>query len=335
MMEYITLSNSDLKVSPICVGCWQFNGDQQSADKTWDAQPEQVSKDIVDKAIQLGVNFFDTAEGYLNSEAVLGRILQGKRRDVVVATKFGVRVPKYTATDIEQSITNSLAKLQTDYIDLYQVHWPVFLSDYKECFDELNRQQAKGRIRHYAVCNFGPQNLKDALEVGAKPISNQLSYSLLWRPIEYEVMPLCKENNIGILAYSPLQQGLLSGKYTQLEDVPEGRRRTRLFNAESTSLSKHGEAGAEKQMFDAISAVAAVCDKSNLEMPAAALSWCLEQQPVQAVIVGARNPQQIEKNAKIVKIQQDVLKELSEATQELKEIFGNNPDMWAKDSRIE
>ena len=94
-------------------------------------------------------------------------------------------------------------------------------------------------------------------------ISFQVSYSLLWRAIEYEVLPKCKENNIGILAYSPLQQGLLSGKYRKLEDVPEGRRRTRLFNASSTSLSVHGSDGAEKQLFQ-VYAEEELCDNTQM-----------------------------------------------------------------------
>jgi len=303
-MQYLELPNTDIKVSPVCLGTWQFNSDFQTKDKTWAPMPEDVSRDIVNRALEVGINFFDTAEAYPNSEEVLGRILAGRRKDVVIASKFGGRVPKFTAVDIEQSLTTTLQRLQTDYVDLYQVHWPSMCADFKEVFDELNRQQAKGRIRSYGVSNFGPNNLEEAISVGAKIVTNQVSYSLLWRPIEYEVLPTCRSHGVGILAYSPLQQGLLSGKYRKLEDVPEGRRRTRLFNSASTTLSVHGTEGAEKQLFQAIGNISDICGANELNMAETALSWLLHQEGVTGVIVGASSPDQVTRNAKRVTLQQ-------------------------------
>jgi len=335
-MEHVTLPNSDLKVSNVCIGTWQFNASEMTRDKTWQGQSIEESKAIVDKAIELGVNFFDTAEGYRNSEETLGKILEGRRKDVVIASKFGTRVKDFSGTDVEVSLLQSLEKLKTDYIDLYQIHWPSMLEQNKtkEIIDELKRLQAKGLIKSYGVCNYGKENMEELVDAGAKFSTNQLSYSLLWRPIEDEILPMCEKLDVGVLAYSPLQQGLLSGNYLKLEDVPEGRRRTRLFNSTSTELSKHRSDGAEPQMFEAIAKLKAMCEKKNLNMPAASLSWVLQRSPVKCVIVGASSPEQVVKNVQLAKLDQAIVQEMNDITDTLKCGFGNNADLWAPEARM-
>ncbi|XP_078671553.1 putative oxidoreductase YccK [Branchiostoma floridae x Branchiostoma belcheri] len=332
-MERRQLANTDLHVSPVCLGAWQFN--EGKADETWPAQDEQVSKDIVNKAFELGVNFFDTAEAYGRhaSERVLGRALEGRRRDAIVATKFGAIHKRYTAVEVESSLQASLQALQTDYVDLYQVHWAMFMSDASEVVGELKRQQAKGRIRHYGVCNFGAKQLAEFCEAGGECATNQVAYNLLWRAVEYEVVPACAERSVSVLSYSPLQQGLLSGRFHAPQDVPEGRRRTRHFSSQSTYLSKHCQGGEEAATFQAISSLRDACAKEGVPMSSAALSWLLGRQGVASVIVGCRTPQQLEDNCKLAKLSQEFDKKLTEATEDLKERFGPDPDMWAKVSR--
>ncbi|XP_033120708.1 uncharacterized oxidoreductase YqkF-like [Anneissia japonica] len=334
-MQRSLLGNSDLSVSPICLGCWQFNGGK--ADETWPAQPIEVSQSIVNKAIELGVNFFDTAEAYgmHRSEEVLGQCLGNRRSDVIIASKFGARIKTpYKATDIEESLRLSLEALRTDYVDLYQVHWPVMINDAKETVAELKRLQAKGQIKHYGVCNFGVENMKEFINAEGAGITNQLPYNLLWHPVEFEILPECVKNNMSVLAYSPLQQGLLTGKFYKPEDVPEGRRRTRHFNKDSTSMSRHGQEGAEDQTFKAIQSIREACGKEGVPMATASLSWLLKQQNVASVIVGCSKPEQLEQNCKIAQLSQELKKQLAEATDDLKSTFGNNPDMWAPSSRI-
>eukprot|EP00914_Ancora_sagittata_P022841 GHVO01045298.1.p1 GENE.GHVO01045298.1~~GHVO01045298.1.p1 ORF type:complete len:336 (+),score=29.19 GHVO01045298.1:81-1088(+) len=334
-MELVTLPNSDLKVSRLCLGCWQFNDNQQSADKTWQAQTFQESRAIVDKALECGINFLDTAEGYLNSEKTVGRILEGRRKNVVLATKVGVRVNQYKPEDIETSLMKSLENLKTDYIDLYQIHWPSYMTEnFIANLNELKRQKSLGRIRHFAVCNFGPQNISDSVNADFIPVTNQLPYNLLWRSIEYDIIPKCAENNIGVMAYSPLQQGMLTGKYLKLEDVPEGRRRTRLFNCKSTSLSKHGCDGAEDLMFKSLRSLKSVSDEMGMSMSNMSLAWLLQQPQVKCCIVGASSPAQIENNCKALSISQDIADRLSCVTDELKSHFGQNADPWAPVSRM-
>ncbi|XP_077979190.1 putative oxidoreductase YccK [Glandiceps talaboti] len=336
-MEKITLPGTELNVSRVCIGCWQFNGGQ--CDLTWPAQSEQTSRAIVDKALELGVNFFDTAEGYGDhmSEKVLGKCLGNRRKDVVIGTKFGKyrdgKQVEYTAEDIDKALTASLQALQTDYIDLYQAHWMVNCKNVKETVTELKRQQAKGRIRAYGVCNFGPKDITDVYDNEGSICTNQVPYNLLWRAIEYEIIPECLKRNIGVLAYSPLQQGLLCGQFTKPEDVPEGRRRTRHFSKDSTKHSRHGQKGAEAETFKTIDSIRDICKDASVSMPAASLSWLLAQQGISAVIVGARSPEQVEDNCKIVQLSTDTVMKLDECTEDLKDVFGSNPDMWSPVSR--
>nr|CAB3257997.1 voltage-gated potassium channel subunit beta-2-like [Phallusia mammillata] len=338
-MERVKLSNSDLEVSRVCLGCWQFNDGK--ADNTWHAQDVKVSCAIVDKSLEMGVNFFDTAEAYSDhgSESVLGRALEGRRRDAIVATKFGGRKNTgdklYRAEDIDQSLTESLQALKTDYVDLYQVHQSVIMKDPAETVKELKRQQALGRIRYYGVSNFGPLSMKDFNEAGGVPVTNQLPYNLLWRSIEYDIIKSCDRYNIDVIAYSPLQQGLLTGKYPNPESVPEGRRRTRHFKGDSTPLSRHGRAGAEVETFQTISDIRDICEKAKIpNMGSAAIAWLLGQPRVSSVIVGASGPEQMVENCKLLQLDRETLGQLSSTSDGLKEKLGDNPDMWAKESRV-
>jgi len=335
-MQRSKLGSSDLVVSNVCLGCWQFNGGAKC--NTWPGQEENTSIDIVNKCLDLGVNFFDTAEAYSNhkSEQVLGKALQGRRRDVVIASKFGALKENnaaYDAVDIEKSLTESLRSLQTDYIDLYQVHQTTYMKDVKETVNELKRQQALGKIRYYAVSNFGPETLKQFNENGGTATTNQLPYNLLWRAIEYNIVNECDKYNTEILAYSPLQQGLLTGKFTSPNAVPEGRRRTKHFSSTSTTMSRHGQSGAESETFQTIEAIRRICGAEHT-MASTALSWLVAQKRVASVIVGASNPQQMEENCKLYQLSEEKLQALNAATDNLKGIFGDDPDMWAKESRI-
>lgn len=331
------LGDSDLSVTPICVGCWQFNDGEMSGDRTWNGQPYAMSKSIVDTALELGINFFDTAEAYLNSEGVVGRLFEGRRQGVVLASKFGYGANKktgYTALDIEQALTASLERLRTDYLDLYQVHWPTVIDEnLEEVVKELERQKSLGRIRYYGVSNFGKTDLEKFIAAGGKPITNQVLYNLLARGCEYEMLPYSVEKGISILAYSPLQQGLLSGKYLKSEDVPEGRRRNRLFSSSSTSLSRHGEEGCETELFTAIGELKTICDERNISMPSVSLSWLLKQKGLSSVIVGAASPEQITANTKFTDISAEMDSTLKDITEPIKVALGTNCDLWAEKSR--
>ncbi len=186
------------------------------------------------------------------------------------------------------------------------------------------------------VCNCGVGDLTDLLVVG-RPQANQLPYSLLWRAIEYQVQPLCVEQNIGILCYMPLMQGLLVGKFSNADEVPAGRARTRHFSKDRPG-TRHGEPGAEQETFATIAAIRHISEHVGLPMSDMSLAWVLQRQAVTSVLAGARNPQQLLQNIQAVNIElePDVMAELDRATQPLKEKLGTNPDMYqaANDSRF-
>jgi myo-inositol catabolism protein IolS len=327
-MEYRRLGQSELRVSAVAMGCWAIVGDS-----TWGPQDEDEAAATIHAALELGVNFFDTAEAYGKgySEALLGRALAGRRAQAIIASK--VSQSNLTAGDVRAACERSLKNLNTDYIDLYQIHWPSRSVPFDETIEALQQLRQQGKLRAIGVSNFGPADMDAMLEIGHFE-SNQLPYNLLWRAIEYEIQPRCVRHQVGILPYSPLQQGLLTGKFATAADVPDGRARTRHFSTERDQ-ARHGEPGAEAETFAAIDAIRQLADELDQPMARVALAWLLHQPAVTSVIAGARSPQQMMDNASAagLGLSPDMLRRLDEATTPLKTRLGKDPDMWASESR--
>ena len=328
-MRTCKLGKTDLSVSLIAMGCWALAGDA-----TWGPQEEAESVATVHAALDAGVDFFDTAEGYGggDSEAVLGQALLGRRHQAVIATK--VSRANLSAGEVQQACENSLRRLQTDYIDLYQIHWPSRTVPLAETMEALARLREQGKVRAIGVCNFGVQDLSEVLELG-RAETNQLPYSLLWRAIEYEIQARCVDEDLGILCYSPLAQGLLTGKYASPNEVPEERARIRLFSTDRPQ-ARHGEPGCEEEMFVALERIQAICDEIGQPMASVALAWLLHQPGVTSVIAGARRPDQIRQTAQAVDLalSPEIAGQLAKATEEVKRLIGPNPDMWQSTSRF-
>jgi aryl-alcohol dehydrogenase-like predicted oxidoreductase len=329
-MHYLKLGQTELTVSRIAMGCWAFAGGSN-----WGQQEVSQSIATVHTALDLGINFFDTAEGYQgddSSEAVLGQALVGKRAQAIIATK--VSGANLAGPDLTQACERSLRQLKTDYIDLYQLHWPNRQVPLAETVETLERLRQQGKIRLFGVSNFGVQDLADFLTL-ARCETNQLPYSLLWRAIEYRIRQSCQEAGVSILCYSPLMQGLLSGKFASADDFPQGRARTRHFSSRRLD-ARHGEAGCEAEVFTALEAIRAICAKIEQPMPQVALAWLLHQPGVTSVIAGARTPEHVKQTAQAVNLQlsSEIIGELNEATVEVKEKLGQNPDMWQSVSRF-
>jgi myo-inositol catabolism protein IolS len=301
----------------------------------WAGQEEKENIKTVHAAIDLGINLFDTAEGYGagKSEEVLGKALKGKREDVYIATKASG--PTFEAAELTLACENSLKRLQTDYIDIYQLHWPrPEMVAGEELFEGVNRLIESGKIRHFSVCNFGVSDLDRILQAGAVA-TNQLNYSLLWRGVEQEIVPMCKENNIGVFTYSSLVHGLLSGKYTSLDEFPESRARTLHFSSKRAGV-RHGQDGHEELTSQTIDAIRHICDEAGISMVDAAFGWVMHQPQVTSVLAGAGKPEQLAQNAGVADItfSDDFLKALTEATRPLAEVFGKQVDMWQIPGRI-
>ncbi len=323
-MHYRQLGQTDLKVSAVAMGCWAIVGDN-----TWGPQDEVEAITTMQTALGAGVNFFDTAEGYGGgySEQLLGRALAGRRSEAIIASK--VSQANLTPAQVRAACERSLENLSSDTIDLYQIHWPSRTVAFAETMAELEKLRDEGKIRYIGVSNFGKGDMTEMLEI-APFQSNQLPYSLLWRAVEYEIQPLCVEHQVSILPYSPLQQGLLTGKFASADNVPEGRARTRHFSGQREQ-TRHGETGAEAETFTAIQEIRNLSAEIGQPMERVALAWLLYQPGVTSVLAGARSPQQLLANAAAadLELSPDTLARLDEISAPLKSIFGKEPDMWS------
>ena len=217
-MEYRKLGSSDLNVSVIGFGAWGIGGAP-----FWSSEGDNMSVKSIQKAYDMGINFFDTAPvyGFGLSERLIGKALKPMRDKVILATKCGLRWEKEqlgsisklaTRKSILEEIDQSLERLDTDYIDLYQVHWPDGKTPHQETMETLLEIQKQGKIRHIGVSNYSVDQMQECLRVGPL-VSLQPEYSLLQRSIENETVSFCLIHDIGIIAYSPLSSGVLTGKY--------------------------------------------------------------------------------------------------------------------------
>jgi myo-inositol catabolism protein IolS len=322
-VRYRKLGPTDIEVSVVALGCWAMAGG-----RTWGPQDEADSIATVHAALDAGSNFFDTAEAYGRgaSEEVLGRALKGRRHEAVIATK--VSRSNLAHDDVIQACERSLRRLQTDTIDLYQIHWPSRTVPIEETFAALDKLRQQGKIRAIGVSNFGVGDLAELMAVGWRG-TDQLPYSLLWRAIEYDIQPGCVDEGIGILCYSPLMQGLLTGKFASADEVPEGRARSRHFS-KARPGSRHGEPGCEPETFAALERIRRISAGIGEPMAAVALAWLLARPGVNSVIAGARTPDQIMQTAQAADLvlSPEIVGALTQATEEVKGLLGSNPDPW-------
>lgn len=329
-MRYRQLGDTGLSVSRIGMGCWALAGGEY-----WGSQEERDSRAAVEAALEAGVRFFDTAEDYGDgaSERVLGTALGSRRGEVVIATKASHK--HLTRAGLREGCDASLRRLGTEWIDLYQVNWPGPEVNWREVMAGMEELKRQGKIRAVGVCNMGPQYLREALAAGPA-VTNQLPYSLLWRAIESEILPFCREHGLGVLCYSPLAQGLLTGKFKTAGDVPRGRCDLRLFSAQRPGVS-HGEQGAEEEAFAAIGRLEQAAWRLGKSMSQIALAWSLAQEGVTAAISGMRNAEQAKDNAAAADLElpADVIEELRQASEPVKRKIGRNADMWMHESRMD
>ena len=250
------------------------------------------------------------------------------RRDrAVIATKIS---PQNCApAAIRAHCEASLRRLQTDYIDLYQVHWPIRDHDVAAAFGTLQALQAEGKVRQLGISNYGVQDMAAALATGARPISNQLQYSLLSRAIETDIIPLCQAEGLGVIAYMALLQGLLAGAFASADEVPDFRARTRHF-APTRPASQHGTPGAEAEVFGAVARIRALASDLGLPMATLSLAWVAAKPGVSCVLIGSRRPEQLARNlpAGDLLLAAEVVATLDAITEPVRQKLGPNPDYW-------
>ena len=323
-MEKRLLGESGLSVSVLGLGCWPLGGGVG-----WENQDERDSLATIHAALDQGINFFDTAEGYNegHSEELLGKALRGRRDKALIATKIW---PVYAdPTTLRAHFEASLRRLQTDYVDLYQVHWAITDYSVEEAFATLRQLQAEGKVRAIGVSNHGPQQLAQALATGTSIASNQLCYNLICRAVETAIIPQCREHNVGVITYMALMQGLLTGKYAMADDVPPFRARTRHFSR-ARAGTRHGEEGAEAETFQALAHIRRIAEGMGVSMVHLSIAWIMARPGVSCVLVGSRTPAQLADNVAAIQLplSPEVVAELDRATEALRLKLGPNADYW-------
>jgi aryl-alcohol dehydrogenase-like predicted oxidoreductase len=317
-MEYRSIGKTGIKISPILMGTWQ------AGKKDWVGIDDKESTRAIQAALESGINAFDTAEAYGSgrSENILGNALSHVRDRVVYITKVSPNHLKYD--QVLQACHRSLKNLRTDNIDLYMVHWPagswgtkaVPIEETMEAMKELKLQ---GKIRAIGVSNFSFPQLKEA-EKFSTIESLQPHYSLFWRHVEEDTMPYCLRNKITLLAYSPMAQGLLTGKFglSHKFDKSDNRSRNRLFKGENGERAHR-----------ALGRLRPIAERYGLSLGQLALAWVMAQ-PETSPIAGARNENQVTENAKAVEVSLSAadLKEMDVIGRTVTDPMDDNPVMW-------
>jgi aryl-alcohol dehydrogenase-like predicted oxidoreductase len=287
-MKNIRLGRSELQVSPIAFGTWQLGGD-------WGATDEEAAVGAIRRAADRGINFFDTAQayGFGASESVLAKALKGRPRDqFVIATKGGLRpvagggIERDSSPDwIRRGVDSSLKALGTDYIDVYQVHWPDPKVPFAETAGALADLKAAGKIRHVGVSNFEAADM-DEFSRTLPVESLQPVYHLFRRDIEESVLPYTKTHDIGVLVYGPLGHGLLSGALTQ---------ETRFAPDDWRSRSDVFQGAPYRRNLSVVSALDRFAQlELGTSVSRLAIAWALANPAVHVAIVGTRNPRHID-----------------------------------------
>ena len=291
-MEYTTLKNSDLRVSRLCVGGCPMGG------HGWGIVQEQELIDAVHAALDQGLNFFDTADTYGlgQSELTLGRGLEGRRDRAVIASKFGVRVEnRHTFYDnspqwIRTACENSLRRLNTDYIDLYQIHYRDGRTPIGEVVDTLEQLRTEGKIRYFGLSNLDMKDFEDLEAYRGRFVSLQNQYSLACRDYEAQTMELCRKLDLSPLTWGSLGQGILTGKYDATASFTSDDRRSRAIYT-----NFHGEKRLKNlEIVEAMRPVAAHYEKP---LSALAVRFILDYLTDSVVLCGVKRPEQIRSNA--------------------------------------
>ena len=290
-MKYRKLGDSDLDVSEISLGSWLTYGVGVEADK---------ARACLEEAFAQGINFIDTANVYGRgaAESFLGDSLQGRPRDsYVLATKVYFPMSDsdrgLSRAQIEKQLDASLQRLRTDYVDLYQCHRYDPDTPLEETMEALTRAVESGKARHIGFSEWPAERIQAALDMTGvtKFVSSQPQYSLLWREPEDEVIPLCAANGISQIVWSPLGQGVLSGKYDPDSPPPRDSR------AASDKMGGWMDRLMHPDVLRAVQRLKPIAEEAGLTLPQFALAWILREPNVASAIIGASRPEQVRENA--------------------------------------
>lgn len=305
-MNFKKIGKSNVEVTQIAFGAWAVGG------WMWGGTDYRLSVKAIEKAIDLGMTTIDTAPayGFGLSEKLVGEAIRGKKDKVQILTKYGLRwdtdqgkfffpstsnegkparMHRYASkAAVLKECEESLKRLGVDCIDLYQIHWPDPTTPIEETMEAIDILIRQGKIKASGVCNYSVDEMETA-DLVLPLASNQVPYSMVKREIENEVVPYCLKKNIGILAYSPLYRGLLTGKITKDYQFKEGDTRSKLpyFTGENLIKVNHF-----------LEKIKPIADNRNISLAQLVINWTMKQPGITCVLVGARSPEQVEENIK-------------------------------------
>ena len=266
------------QVPVVCLGTWPLAG-------AFSHVPDDQAVDALRTALDIGLTFFDTAEGYTGSEALIGQAIKGRRHEVFLATKVSGR--DHTTAHIDRAIESSLKQLGTDYVDLYQLHAPVPDPPIEKTMGHLLRLRDAGKLRYIGISNFPAEETREAVHYG--PVhSSQPRYSLLFRDAEESVLPACLESGIGVIAHSVLAKALLGGRYRPGHKFPEDDERHKWPFFQEDSF---------KHTFQVTERLKEWAGDHGRDIVQLAIAWPTAHPAVTSSIVGAKSPEQVRHNA--------------------------------------
>jgi aryl-alcohol dehydrogenase-like predicted oxidoreductase len=315
-MKTRQLGNSDLQITPIGLGAWAMGG--ADWEYGWGPQDDQNSVATIRHAIESGINWIDTAAvyGLGHSEAVVGQAVIGLHNPPYIFTKCSLVWDEdrsvsasLKAESLRREVEESLRRLDVDVIDLYQIHWPNPAEDIEEGWRTLAKMQDEGKLRYIGVSNFSVKQMKRCHDIA--PITSlQPPYSIISRDIEKNILPYCEAQNIGVIVYSPLQSGLLSGKMTRerVRNMPESDWRSRDSEFTEPRLTRN------LKIADVLKDIAA---EHNTTAASIAVAWTLNHSAITGAIVGARRPDQVDGfiDAPDLQLTRDNLRQIEDAQQ--------------------
>jgi len=331
----------DLELPTLGLGCWSFGGGEY-----WGVQDQGDVDKVVHGAVDLGVNYFDTAEVYNNgrSELSLGKAIGTLSRDkVLIGTKISPSncYPKLLSEHCEAS----LGRLKTDYIDLYMIHWPIHAHSIRhfsedqavidnppslmDAIETLRKLKKEGKIRYFGVSNYAKSRLLEIPDID-EIAANQLPYNLLCRAVEYDTLPFCHDKKVPVISYMALLQGILTGKYRSIDEIPPMRRRTRHFNSNGSIHCRHGEMGFEKETLACLTDVQKISDESGIAMADLAIKWIISNTAINCCLAGSRTLKQLKQNVDAAALSLDLELKLAldKATLPLMKVMGNYMDYY-------
>ncbi len=304
-MELRKLGNSDVKITPVAFGAWAIGGWMWGGAETKDAV------NAIRKSIELGITTIDTAPvyGFGLSEEIIGKAIKGMRNKLQILTKFGLKWNidqgeyHFASTDADgnkvdiyryagkesviKECENSLRRIGIDYIDLYQIHWPDNTTRVEDTMEAINRLIEQGKILAAGVSNYDVPLLKRALKVTGIA-SDQVPYSMINRNIENELVPWCIDNSVGILAYSPLQRGLLTGKFDPDHKFKDGDHRSGLYWFKKENITSVNQF---------LKKIKPLAESKGVTLSQLVLRWTIQQPGITCALAGARDPDQVIDNA--------------------------------------